>query len=353
MTLARTKTWAFGEKLTSDQINALDTNVINALDKRFGMTDTLASDITVTGATVFSGATTFNSSINVTGAITTSNTFTTTAGMVFNSGNTVTGNMHLAGIETVDSGGSIVVASGGSLTTASGSTVTLNSPSIVAPTFSGAITNSGTITGGGAAGVAITGGTIDSAAITGGTIESAGIDSAAITNGTIAGATITGGSVGANSGIATLDSAGKLTSAQASNAIVGSYYYRMTTGLKTLAGSSSSVFNYLPGAVPSLGIPAQAGDVLMIDAHFVFTNTDYVRGQVSILEDATDHTTTDVVLGTPNVINCMDLHLKYIVQTTCTVTLVEKFAVNSSTATFYDSTSANGACALRVLQYRP
>jgi hypothetical protein len=62
MTILRIKSpdWAVNEKLTSAQQNALDTNVANALDKRSGQIDDLASVITVrsTGAlNCLSGAT--------------------------------------------------------------------------------------------------------------------------------------------------------------------------------------------------------------------------------------------------------------------------------------------------------
>lgn len=57
MTLSRTKPggWGYAEVLTHDQLNAIDANIENALDKNSGHTDTLASDITVTGTTTFTG----------------------------------------------------------------------------------------------------------------------------------------------------------------------------------------------------------------------------------------------------------------------------------------------------------
>lgn len=52
MTIARIKSpdWGVGEILTAAQMNALDANVTNALDKRSGQTDTLESVITTSGA---------------------------------------------------------------------------------------------------------------------------------------------------------------------------------------------------------------------------------------------------------------------------------------------------------------
>lgn len=52
MSISRVKPagWAVNEKLTSAQMNAVDTNITNALDKRSGQSDTLASTITVTGS---------------------------------------------------------------------------------------------------------------------------------------------------------------------------------------------------------------------------------------------------------------------------------------------------------------
>ncbi len=52
MTISRVKSpdWGIGEVLTSTQMNAVDTNVTNALDKRAAQTDTLASEVTCSGA---------------------------------------------------------------------------------------------------------------------------------------------------------------------------------------------------------------------------------------------------------------------------------------------------------------
>jgi hypothetical protein len=52
MSISRVKSpdWGLNEILTSAQANALDTNVTNALDKRSGQTDTLASVVTESGA---------------------------------------------------------------------------------------------------------------------------------------------------------------------------------------------------------------------------------------------------------------------------------------------------------------
>jgi hypothetical protein len=52
MTISRVKpgNWGIGEKLASADLNALDVNVTNALDKRSGQTDTLASIVSASGA---------------------------------------------------------------------------------------------------------------------------------------------------------------------------------------------------------------------------------------------------------------------------------------------------------------
>lgn len=52
MSISRTKSppWGVGEKLTSAQANAVDANIENALDKRSGQTDTLASVVSLSGA---------------------------------------------------------------------------------------------------------------------------------------------------------------------------------------------------------------------------------------------------------------------------------------------------------------
>lgn len=71
MSISRSKPegWAFAEPLTSEQLNNLDTNSTNSLDKRSGQTDTLASDVTVTGAlTVNNNITLTEDLIFITGA---------------------------------------------------------------------------------------------------------------------------------------------------------------------------------------------------------------------------------------------------------------------------------------------
>lgn len=52
MTLSKSKTggWAFLENLTSSDLNDLNNGIEGALDKRSGHSDTLASDITLTGS---------------------------------------------------------------------------------------------------------------------------------------------------------------------------------------------------------------------------------------------------------------------------------------------------------------
>ena len=71
MTLSRTKPggWTYAEVLTSPQITAVDLNIENALDKRTAHSDTLASDVTVTGFTTFNGDTQINGTNTVTNTI--------------------------------------------------------------------------------------------------------------------------------------------------------------------------------------------------------------------------------------------------------------------------------------------
>jgi len=71
MTITRIKPggWGYAEVLTSTQLNAMDANTENALDKIVGHTDTLASNVTITGTTVVSGVFTFNNTVNVTSNI--------------------------------------------------------------------------------------------------------------------------------------------------------------------------------------------------------------------------------------------------------------------------------------------
>ncbi len=58
MTLGRVKPagWGTDETLTSAQATALDQTIVNALDKRSGQTDVLASSVTVTSPFIFSVA---------------------------------------------------------------------------------------------------------------------------------------------------------------------------------------------------------------------------------------------------------------------------------------------------------
>ena len=74
MTISKTKPggWAYTEVLTYLQISAVDANVENALDKRVGQTDTLASAVTVTGALKVSGTLNLSptvTSVSATGAL--------------------------------------------------------------------------------------------------------------------------------------------------------------------------------------------------------------------------------------------------------------------------------------------
>lgn len=67
MTNTRTKPggWGYAEVLTHDQISAIDANIENTLDKRSGQTDTLASDVIVSGHTDFTGPVTFENTVVV------------------------------------------------------------------------------------------------------------------------------------------------------------------------------------------------------------------------------------------------------------------------------------------------
>lgn len=71
MSITRSKLggWGVGEKLTSSQANALDINVTNALDKRTGQSDTLASTVSLTGAIVAATGTISNGNINAAGYV--------------------------------------------------------------------------------------------------------------------------------------------------------------------------------------------------------------------------------------------------------------------------------------------
>lgn len=110
MSITRTKTnWSYREPLTSTQLNALDTNVTNALDKRSGQTDTCASNVTFTGSETFSG------SVDLAGTSTVTLKGTTTVS---------TGSTFVANLNTAAS--SINLSSGSVITAAAGSSISTN-----------------------------------------------------------------------------------------------------------------------------------------------------------------------------------------------------------------------------------
>lgn len=69
MTISRAKPpgWGVGDKLTSAEQNQVDLNTTYALDKRAGQTDTLASNVTVTGETTFNNRVHINATLDVAG----------------------------------------------------------------------------------------------------------------------------------------------------------------------------------------------------------------------------------------------------------------------------------------------
>jgi hypothetical protein len=113
-------TWAVNEKLTSAQINQIDTSLTYALDKRDGYSDTLGSDVTVTGGSLtFSSGTSITTNSGSTAlfggsvAVSSSGTLTVSAGSTTNlaSTNTITGNTTFStGTLTVNSATSLVGA---------------------------------------------------------------------------------------------------------------------------------------------------------------------------------------------------------------------------------------------------
>jgi hypothetical protein len=87
MTISRANPpgWGVGDKVTSTQQNQVDINTTYALDKRAGQTDTLESDVEVTGDTTFTGA------LQIDGAT------------------TVDGNIDFNGTVTFDGGGTVSI----------------------------------------------------------------------------------------------------------------------------------------------------------------------------------------------------------------------------------------------------
>lgn len=149
MSLIRTKVWNFGEKLTSSELNALDENVINGLDKRSGQTDVLASTVEVTGVMTHTGDLISNGQTNVntlytTGLVSIGGTLAVTGVSTF-SGNVVTnGTLTTNGAVTVAGGltanaltintGLLTIGTMGEVFIAAGSTITI-APAANVPVF--------------------------------------------------------------------------------------------------------------------------------------------------------------------------------------------------------------------------
>ena len=128
MTIQRTNSnWAFGDGCSSAQLNALDTNVTNALDKRSGQTDTLASTVTVTGGLIVSGTQTFapGSTVNLSGG-------------TFNVNPSTTTDIELIGssLLSASAGGSVNIGTGGKFTATIGSTTAISGALNIGPVAS-------------------------------------------------------------------------------------------------------------------------------------------------------------------------------------------------------------------------
>jgi fibronectin-binding autotransporter adhesin len=316
MSLSRTKTWAFGEKLTSDQINAVDGNIVNALDKRSGQTDTLASAVTVTGATTFSGTTAINGAMTVTAPITTSNTITTNAGIVFNAGNSITGNMRLAGTQTVGTGGTISVTSGGSISIYTGADLQVQGGMEIVS--SGVLT----VQGSGLLNV-LNGGSI--------TLQSGAVLSL-----------LSGSSLAIGTGAVT----------RGGNSIiplVGTRYIKLpATTFTTTSGSFVDMTSL------TTSITAQAGDVLAIDFRSAQYNpSDTAVARIMVNDGGSDIDPGESVSTLSAQSGIVSVAFIYTVVNAGTVTVRAQGRIGSAgTATFYGGASS-GVCAIRVLQYRP
>lgn len=112
--------WGFGSKLGSADLDAIEDNITYALDKRSGETDTLASDVTVTGETAFEGETAFNGVVSFDAGVTfTADASLTVAGPAsfsaaadFSGATTFNSDVTLDGVQLIVDGGSIVLDSG-------------------------------------------------------------------------------------------------------------------------------------------------------------------------------------------------------------------------------------------------
>lgn len=307
MAITRTfPNWSFGQKLTSDQANAIDINITNAVDKRSGQSDTVASNITVTGTMALNGINTVGGFTTFTAPIVTSNTIQTTGQVTFASGSSMAGVVSLVGQLQPANGAGIEMLSGSTLTADSGSTVNLNgTTSINAPT---------------------------------------------ITNGSISGATITGGSVGAVSGIASLDENGQLTSAQRGGWLVASTYLVPNPGVgldTTIAGVLQDVTGF------ASTLTCVSGDVLVIDLDLVYTNNGAGdTSTVTINVGGSDVASHDLS-GTTGTYAHRHVGLRLSVGTGSIVVKVR--AASTSILTLGSSPSAAPfhQTTLRVLQFRP
>ncbi len=383
MAISRTKTWSFAEKLTAAQLNAVDENITNALDKRGGEADTLASAVTVgSGGTI---------------DVATGSTVTMSSGgsLIIASGGTEV--VSSGGAVTVASGGTLnvngseIVGSGGSLTSETGSTVTLNGtvainePAIVGGTVANSVISGGTISvptisagtlstttadvgtlavSGDATvtgnltvgGVTSTGGSSTNSSLSNATITASSISTSTFSGGTISAATITGGSVGAASGLATLDGSSKVTAAQRTGWTVGSYFSRLATTFST----SSTTFVSPTSGLNCAVLNCVAGDILIIDAHFIGTVpiVENMFARLNIFDTATSLDTSEVKSSNAAVAygtNTMAMSYRYTVVNAGTVTVYGQVRVGSNTGTFYGASSGNdiGSCSIRVLHYRP
>lgn len=126
--------WAFAETLTSTQLNQLDTNAASALDKRSGQTDTLASDITVSGDIDFD-ASTLTGEVSATLSSSTitlasSSTLTSNGPVVLSSTSTVSKNGQsaklLCGVNIVETTSAQTIASPASAVDITGASITFS-----------------------------------------------------------------------------------------------------------------------------------------------------------------------------------------------------------------------------------
>lgn len=366
--------WAPKEKLTSIQVNQLDTNAASALDKRSGQTDTLASNVTVTGNLALngtntaanltaalltvSGATHLNGTTTVAAAMNISGNINSTASINLTSGGDITltdGSVISVPVGASISvpGGSIDVGSTGSQSFASGSALTVSTGSTALVHIGSAsalyIDNGGhlNVQSGGTVNV----NTANTLVSGGGTFTITDDVDTTIAGAVITGAMISGGNVGAANGLATLGSDGKLTASQRSSTFIGAGNNKLSNSFTVSSASySASGITYTDGA-------ATAGDIYMIcpSLQVGYSGAGNLQARVMITDGGTVNPIQSMLssaagFATQNLTRTF----VYVAATSGTLTVYIETKTSSGSPVLLGADATDGtASTLTVVKFRP